>query len=124
MQFSVLARQAFMTYFTVNYYRALHCITDSPHYYSGMMGSSFLWADLSTYDPYFILPLLCGGMNYILLKQSWHPFTISLTEGQKMSIGLISSMMSVMLPAAYIEGWIGFSVTHMLLNRMKKRNKV
>jgi len=121
MQFPVLARQFIMSYFAVNYYRALHCITDSPHYYPGMVGSSFLWTDLYKYDPYFLLPILFGSINYALLRTSWHPFTISLKDSHKILISFTSSLSAVMLPSAYIEAWLGLSLTHMIVNYLKKK---
>jgi hypothetical protein len=121
MEFPVLARQLIMCYLTLSYYRGLHWITDNPDYYPGMLGSSFLWTDLYKYDPYFLLPILFGCINYSLLKTSWHPFTISLKDSHKIVISFTSSLSAVMLPSAYIEAWVGLSATHMLVNYLKKK---
>jgi len=115
-----LLKQFILGYMGLGYFRALHHMCFTPEHYSGLADSSFLGFALCSYDPFFIMPLVFGACNYFLLKKSFHPFTIKLTENSIFWIAFCSSLASVFTPVAYIEAWVSLAATHILLKQLIK----
>ncbi|OMJ72825.1 hypothetical protein SteCoe_28625 [Stentor coeruleus] len=116
---SVLIRQCFQGYLLLGFARGLSCVSLNPEYYLGIDDKYFLWS-LTSSDPVFLIPLISGITTYALLRRSYHPFTIKVTENQAFWIGFTATILSVPLPVSYIMAYSSFSLTHLLIKRSKK----
>lgn len=116
---SVLVRQCFQGYLLLGFARGLSHVSLNPEYYSGINIKYFLWS-LTSNDPIFLIPLLSGLTTYTLLRKSYHPFNIKISENQAFWAGFLATLLSVPLPISYIMAYSSFTVTHLLIKRLKK----
>ena len=79
-------------------------------------------------DTYFIGPVFCVGVNYLILHKSQHPWLINIREGwsnvAKLSAALYMAAPFIILPQSFTVAWLSYGAVHMFMREIGRRRKL
>jgi hypothetical protein len=96
----------------LSFFRAVHNLADNAEL------PGFLWiSTISTYDPFFVAPLLFGAGNYFLIEKT-HLGQI-IPQRLKVGISMASALAVILTPVCYLQTWIGIGAAHVGVNQLR-----
>ena len=102
---SIKYNKLIKVYLLLNHFRALNCMSRGVNIYPS-------FENLSTVDPYFILPILVFISNFIFLKITRHPWLINYSDRKLLYLSFLLSTFSIFWPKCYCISWISYTLTH------------
>ena len=113
-------------YLLLNFLRGCHFLTVSDNY-DTFVTSTTIVPDLALFDPLFLTPILIIGLNYLILRNSRHPFLIHLVRPENrihlFNIAFMSGLIFVPIATVYHFGFIGFLLGHLMIRKVHHWNE-